>query len=95
MSAPQRLPISDVRLPPPIPKPAKIIYVGMNFHKPYPVDGTPLPDPGNVILFGHERQTIVGHEAALEIPPGPAAESFNYEAERAQVIRPRRSVYSA
>ena len=80
------LDLSDVTLLPPIPNPAKIICVGLNYRKPYPVDGVAPPDPENIILFGKEQQAIVGHETALEIPPGAPAESFDYEAEIAIVI---------
>ena len=80
------LDLSDVTLLSPIPNPAKIVCVGLNFRKPYPVDGVAPTDPENIILFGKERQAIVGHGAALEIPPGAPAESFDYEAEIAIVI---------
>lgn len=71
---------------PPIPTPSKIVCVGLNYRKPYPVDGTAPPDPETIVIFGKERQCIVGHGAALEIPPGQAAETFDYEAEIAVVI---------
>ena len=80
------LPLAEVRLLPPIPNPAKIVCVGMNYRKPYPVDGVPPPDPQEIVLFGKERQCILGHGAALAIPPGAAAASFDYEAEIAVVI---------
>ncbi len=80
------LELADITLLPPIPNPAKIVCVGLNYRKPYPVDGVAPPDPENIILFGKERQAIVGHGAALEIPPGEPAESFDYEAEIAVVI---------
>ena len=78
--------LNEVTLLPPIPNPAKIVCVGLNYRKPYPVDGIAPPDPENIILFGKERQAIVGHGAALRIPPGEPAESFDYEAEIAVVI---------
>jgi 2-keto-4-pentenoate hydratase/2-oxohepta-3-ene-1,7-dioic acid hydratase in catechol pathway len=80
------LPLSEVTLLPPVPNPAKIVCVGLNYPKPYPVDGAAPPTPTEIVLFGKERQCLVGHGAALEIPPGPAAESFDYEAEIAMVI---------
>lgn len=70
----------------PIPAPSKIVCVGLNYRKPYPVDGVAPPDPDNIVLFGKERQCLVAHRAALEIPPGEAAETFDYEAEIAVVI---------
>ncbi len=80
------LPLDAVTLLPPIPNPPRIVCVGLNYRKPYPVDGVAPPDPENIILFGKERAAIVGHGAALQIPPGPPADSFDYEAEIALVI---------
>ncbi len=80
------LPLDAVTVLPPIPAPSKIVCVGLNYRKPYPVEGVAPPDPANIVLFGKERQCIVAHGAALEIPPGDAAESFDYEAEIAVVI---------
>ncbi|MDH5797355.1 MAG: fumarylacetoacetate hydrolase family protein [Paracoccaceae bacterium] len=80
------IPISEITFLPPIPNPRKIICVGMNYRKPYPVDGVAPPDPDNIILFGKEREALVAHEGTLEIPTGEAAESFDYEGEIAVVI---------
>ena len=78
--------LSEVALLPPIPAPAKIVCVGLNYPKPYPVDGVPPPEPSTIVLFGKAPQCMVGHGAALEIPPGDAAETFDYEAEIAAVV---------
>lgn len=80
------LPADRVTFLLPIPAPSKIVCVGLNYRKPYPVDGVAPPDPDNIVLFGKERQCLVAHRAALEIPPGEAAETFDYEAEIAVVI---------
>lgn len=86
-------PMDDVTFLPPIPNPRKIICVGMNYRKPYPVDDMPPPDPENIILFGKEREAMLAHAEALEIPSGSAAASFDYEGEIAVVIgRPARHV---
>ena len=71
---------------PPILIPEKIICVGLNYEKPYPVEGESPPKPGNIILFGKEISSVVGHMQTLEIPPGKAAFSFDYEGEIAVVI---------
>ena len=71
---------------PPIPEPAKIICAGMNYRKPYPVEGVAPPDPGNVVLFARHTETLVAHGADLEYPVGPAAETFDYEGEIVVVI---------
>jgi 2-keto-4-pentenoate hydratase/2-oxohepta-3-ene-1,7-dioic acid hydratase in catechol pathway len=80
------LALSEVALLPPIPDPAKIVCVGLNYPKPYPVAGVPPPEPSTIVLFGKTPQCMVGHGAALEIPPAEAAETFDYEAEIAAVV---------
>jgi 2-keto-4-pentenoate hydratase/2-oxohepta-3-ene-1,7-dioic acid hydratase in catechol pathway len=80
------IPTSDITFLPPIPNPRKIICVGMNYPKPYPVDGVAPPNPENIILFGKEREAMLAHEELLEIPMGNAAKSFDYEGEIAVVI---------
>ena len=55
------IPLSKVSLMPPIPNPGKIICAGMNYRKPYPVDGVAAPDPGNVVIFARHTETLVGH----------------------------------
>ena len=78
--------LSDIRFLPPVPNPRKIICVGMNYRKPYPVDGVAPPDPENIILFGKERESMLAHGDTLESPTGEAAHSFDYEGEIAVVI---------
>ena len=78
--------LSDIRFLPPIPNPRKIVCVGMNYCKPYPVDGVAPPDPANIILFGKERESMLAHGDTLESPTGEAAHSFDYEGEIAVVI---------
>ena len=80
------IPIAEITFQPPIPNPRKIICVGMNYPKPYPVDGVAPPSPEHIILFGKESETLVGHGATLEVPRGTPADSFDYEGEIAVVI---------
>ena len=80
------IPLSKVSLLPPIPNPGKIICAGMNYRKPYPVDGVAPPDPGNVVIFARHAETLVGHGADLELPSGKAAETFDFEGEIVAVI---------
>ena len=80
------IPLSKVSLLPPIPNPGKIICAGMNYRKPYPVDGVAAPDPGNVVIFARHTETLVGHGADLELPSGKAAETFDFEGEIVAVI---------
>lgn len=63
----------------PMPDPEKIICAGMNYHKPYPVEGMEGPDLTNIDIFSHHSKTVIGHGAVLQMPPGKAAESFDFE----------------
>ncbi len=81
----QPLDLVDVILLPPIPNPGKIICVGINYKKIYPLDITP-PVMNYPIIFGKERETLLGHEHPLHIPAGLAANSFDYEGEIAVII---------
>ena len=80
------IPLSEVSLLPPIPNPGKIICAGMNYRKPYPVDGVAAPDPGNVVIFARHTETLVGHGADLELPSGKASETYDFEGEIVAVI---------
>ena len=80
------IPLSKVSLLPPIPNPGKIICAGMNYRKPYPVDGVAAPDPGNVVIFARHTETLIGHGANLELPSGKAAETYDFEGEIVAVI---------
>lgn len=80
------IPLSQVSLLPPIPNPGKIICAGMNYRKPYPVDGVAAPDPGNVVIFARHTETLVGHGADLELPSGKASETYDFEGEIVAVI---------
>jgi 2-keto-4-pentenoate hydratase/2-oxohepta-3-ene-1,7-dioic acid hydratase in catechol pathway len=71
---------------PPIPNPDKIICAGLNYRKPYPVDGVAPPDPDNIVLFARYRDTLIGHLGELEQPVGAAADTFDFEGEIAVVI---------
>ena len=53
------IPLSKVSLLPPIPNPGKIICAGMNYRKPYPVDGVAPPDPGNVVIFARHTDCLL------------------------------------
>ena len=80
------IPLSQVTLLPPIPNPGKIICAGMNYRKPYPVDGIAPPDPGNIVIFSRHSDTLVGDGTKLEYPRGEAAETFDFEGEIVAVI---------
>ena len=77
--------LSDIVILPPIPNPRKIICVGLNYKKPYPVPGAELKSD-NIVLFGRNIDTFVGHESALKMPSGDAGDSYDFEGEIAAVI---------
>ncbi len=70
----------DVKFALPLPNPGRIICVGVNYPKRYPLDA-PAPQPDNIILFAKLDGMLVPHNEALEIPPGNAADTFDYEGE--------------
>ena len=74
-----------VKFLPPIPDPARIVCVGVNYPKRYPLDAS-IGRPENIILFAKLPGTILGHGAGLEIPAGEAAGTFDYEGEIAAII---------
>lgn len=81
-----------VRFLPPVPDARRVICVGINYPKRHPLGGFADPPP-EIILFAKLPGTLVGQGEALEIPPGSAADSFDYEGEIAVVIgRPARGV---
>ena len=79
------LSLDEVSFVPPVHNPERIFCAGMNYHKRYPLDDAP-PLPGNVVLFTRVSGTLVGHDEALEIPLGEAANTFDYEGEIVVVI---------
>ena len=80
------LPLGEVQLLPPLSAHNKIICVGINYRKKYPVEGVAPPDPDHIILFAKHHDAIVGQGQALELPQGDAAQTFDYEGEITLVI---------
>jgi 2-keto-4-pentenoate hydratase/2-oxohepta-3-ene-1,7-dioic acid hydratase in catechol pathway len=84
-----------VQFLPPIPAPSKILCIGLNYRKPYPVAGA-VVQSDDIVIFGRHDDTLVGHGMPLETPVGDAAESFDFEGEIVAVIgRPCRYVTEA
>ncbi|WP_272011478.1 fumarylacetoacetate hydrolase family protein [Roseovarius sp. ZX-A-9] len=81
----QPLLLAQVDLLPPIPAPSKILCVGLNYKKPYPVAGA-SPQSGGIVIFGRYDDTLVGHGAPLEMPLGEAAQTYDFEGEIVAVI---------
>lgn len=82
---PQALPLASLTLLPPIPAPSKILCVGLNYKKPYPVAGV-APQSDTIVIFGRHDESLVGHGASLEMPAGEAALTYDYEGEIVAVI---------
>lgn len=83
---PAAIALDEVRLLPPVEVASKILCIGINFRKKYPLEGVPPPDPAHIIVFAKHHDAIVGHGDALEQPRGTAAATFDYEGEIALVI---------
>ena len=83
---PEQLRLDAVRLLPPLAPENKVICVGINFRKRYPLEGVPPPDPEHIIVFAKHHDAIVGDGEALELPLGLAADTFDYEGEITLVI---------
>ena len=81
-----RLKLAEVQLLPPLAPENKVICVGINYRKKYPLEGVPPPDPEHIILFAKHPEAMVGHGESLELPRGKAAETFDYEGEITLVI---------
>jgi 2-keto-4-pentenoate hydratase/2-oxohepta-3-ene-1,7-dioic acid hydratase in catechol pathway len=83
---PARLALDAVQLLPPLAPENKVICIGINFRKKYPLEGVPPPDPEHIIVFAKHHDAMVGHGDTLELPIGLAAGSFDYEGEITLVI---------
>ena len=80
------VPLDAITWRTPIPNPSKIICAGLNYQKPYPVEGVAPPEPKNVILFSRTRDSLIAHQDTLEYPRGEASETFDFEGEIAVII---------
>lgn len=80
------LPLQGLRLLPPLATENKVICVGINYRKKYPVEGVAPADPEHIILFAKQHEAIVGQGEVLELPQGAAADTFDYEGEVTLVI---------
>lgn len=78
--------LSHVEFCTPMSEKVKIICVGLNYEKIYPVEGVSPPKPENIILFGKEHSSLVAHHESLEFPIGKPGLTFDYEGEVAVII---------
>lgn len=77
------LPLAAIRLLPPIPRPGKIVAIGLNYRDHSMESGAAQP-PKVPIIFGKFPNSIVGPGDAIAIPAGD--QHVDYEAELAVVI---------
>ena len=74
--------LSSVHLASPIPRPRKIICIGLNYRDHAEESGMPIPD--SPIIFSKFGTCVIGSGEAIRIPSG--SEKVDYEAELAVVI---------
>ncbi len=80
--APRRLRLDEVRLLPPIPRPGKIICVGLNYRTHIAESGHPAPT--RPMLFARFANSVVGHGEPLVRPA--LSTDFDFEGELAFVV---------
>ena len=79
--------LSDVQILTPILDPEKIICVGLNYAKKYPVEGQAPSLPTEPVVFARFKDTLVAHKESLQLPKmSPASESYDYEGEIVAII---------
>jgi 2-keto-4-pentenoate hydratase/2-oxohepta-3-ene-1,7-dioic acid hydratase in catechol pathway len=91
-SGARRLSLDAVDLLAPVPKPPKVLAMGLNYAAHVAEMGRQPPE--HQVWFNKQRTCVVGPGAAIEIPP--VSEQVDYEGELAFVIgRPARQVPAA
>lgn len=83
-AAPSR-PLAGARLGPPIPRPEKIVCIGLNYRDHAAEAGLPLPTVP--MLFAKYANSLIGPEDAIVLPRGE--HDVDYEAEVAIVVAER------
>jgi 2-keto-4-pentenoate hydratase/2-oxohepta-3-ene-1,7-dioic acid hydratase in catechol pathway len=78
----RRYPLSEVHLLAPVPRPAKVMGLGMNYRAHVAEMGRPIPD--NQVWFNKQRTCVIGPGEGIEIPG--ASPQVDYEGELAFVI---------
>lgn len=77
-----RYPLESVRLLAPVPRPPKVMAIGMNYGAHVAEMGRPAPE--HQVWFNKQRTCVVGPGAAIEIPG--ASDQVDYEGELAFVV---------
>src|SRR6202012_5317224 len=83
-SAPRR-PLSEVTLLAPVPRPAKVLAIGMNYHRHVAEMGREAPE--YQYWFNKQRTCVVGPDVPIVVPH--VSEQVDYEGELALVIGTR------
>lgn len=76
------IPLGQVRPVAPVPRPSKVVCVGLNYRDHAAESGQPIPE--EPILFPKFANSVIGPGVAIEIPP--ETEQVDYEAELGVVI---------
>lgn len=79
------LDLSQVKLEAPVPKPGKVLAIGLNYADHVKEGGRPLPE--HQIWFAKQATCIIGPNDSIEIPA--ASDKVDYEAELCVVIGKR------
>jgi len=74
--------LAEARLHAPIPRPPKLVAIGLNYSDHAEETGAPIPE--KPVVFGKYSNSVVGPNEAILIPP--ITEQVDYEAELAVVI---------
>ncbi len=77
-----RIPLADVNLLAPIPRPKKFLGIGLNYAD--HIDETGLEKPEYPMFFTKQSSCVIGNGDAIQIPP--VSEKVDYEGELAFVI---------
>ncbi len=77
-----RIPLADVQLLAPIPRPRKFLGIGLNYAD--HIDETGLEKPEYPMFFTKQSSCVIGNGDAIQIPP--ISEKVDYEGELAFVI---------
>jgi 2-keto-4-pentenoate hydratase/2-oxohepta-3-ene-1,7-dioic acid hydratase in catechol pathway len=76
---------AGAKLLPPIPRPHKIVCLGLNYRDHAAESGAPIPK--EPVLFSKYSTALIGHEAAVVLPP--VSQEVDYEAELVLVVGKR------
>src|SRR6266496_2457099 len=76
------IPLDALRLSAPVPRPGKVICVGLNYRDHAEESGQPIPE--EPVLFAKFANSVLGPDATIDVPP--IVEQPDFEAELGVVI---------